>query len=218
MSFISNWMTQIILIILFAIILELLLPNDSFQKYVKMVVGLIIIIALLNPIMKLLNVNVDQIITNVSQVGHREDPLKNSIKVKKSEIEQTQDAYIHKQVAVQMKNYVKEALVDRYGLAIRDLNLKLEASKDLNQNQNKIPIKHVDVVVGQANKQQKNQDNKNQIKPVQEVNINVDQNQREHPKINTKENQKIKKVSAFLAKEWDLDPSKITVHMEGGDG
>ncbi|MBM7646327.1 stage III sporulation protein AF [Scopulibacillus daqui] len=222
MSFISNWLTQIILIIMFAIILELLLPNDNFQKYVKMVVGLIIIIALLNPIMKLLNVDVDHIIASISQAGHRQDPLKNSIKMKKSEIEQTQAAYIHKQVAVQMKNYAKGALVDRYGLTIKDLKLKLDEKTNLNQNnnldQNNIPIQHVDVVVGQANKQQQNQDSKSQIKPIREINVTIDQTQKEHQQITARESQKEKKVTAFLASKWGINPSKITVHMEGGDG
>jgi len=43
------------MLIMLAIVLEMLLPNDSFKRYVHMVIGLVLIVALLSPIMKLFN-------------------------------------------------------------------------------------------------------------------------------------------------------------------
>lgn len=50
MSFLTEWITSIILFILFAIVIDLLLPNSSMQKYAKMVVSLLLIVVMLNPI------------------------------------------------------------------------------------------------------------------------------------------------------------------------
>ena len=53
MSFLTEWLTSIILFILFAIVIDMLLPSSSMQKYAKMVVSLLLIIVMLNPIFKL---------------------------------------------------------------------------------------------------------------------------------------------------------------------
>jgi len=53
MALISSWITNILLLILFATILELLLPNSSTQRYVKLVVGLMILVAMLQPVLSI---------------------------------------------------------------------------------------------------------------------------------------------------------------------
>ncbi|MCY8129840.1 stage III sporulation protein AF, partial [Bacillus spizizenii] len=40
MSFLTEWLTTIVLFILFAIVIDMLLPSSSMQKYAKMVVSL----------------------------------------------------------------------------------------------------------------------------------------------------------------------------------
>jgi len=51
---ISAWLKGIILIILFATFMDLLLPSSSMQKYVKLVIGLIIIVTMLTPLLVIL--------------------------------------------------------------------------------------------------------------------------------------------------------------------
>ncbi|OEF98434.1 stage III sporulation protein AF [Desulfuribacillus alkaliarsenatis] len=55
MDFVSAWLKGIILIILFATFMDLLLPSSSMQKYVKLVIGLIIIITMLTPLLVIIN-------------------------------------------------------------------------------------------------------------------------------------------------------------------
>ncbi|WP_353947936.1 stage III sporulation protein AF [Sporolactobacillus sp. Y61] len=57
MSYLSGWISQLVLIVLFAVILEILLPSGGFQKYVKLVVGLVLIVVLLDPVMKLFQID-----------------------------------------------------------------------------------------------------------------------------------------------------------------
>ena len=42
MEFIKEWVTNIILFILLATVIDMLLPNSKFQKYTKMVTGLLL--------------------------------------------------------------------------------------------------------------------------------------------------------------------------------
>ncbi|MDV2687064.1 stage III sporulation protein AF, partial [Alkalihalophilus lindianensis] len=52
MDFLIEWVTNIILFILLATVIDMLLPNSSMQKYTKMVMGLLLIAIILTPIFK----------------------------------------------------------------------------------------------------------------------------------------------------------------------
>lgn len=49
-AIISTWIKEIILVVLFATFLEMLLPNSSMQKFIRVIVGLFIMLAILNPV------------------------------------------------------------------------------------------------------------------------------------------------------------------------
>ncbi|MCY8267765.1 stage III sporulation protein AF, partial [Bacillus haynesii] len=44
MEFLTEWLTNIILFILMAIVIDMLLPNSSMQKYAKMVISLLLML------------------------------------------------------------------------------------------------------------------------------------------------------------------------------
>ncbi|WP_206669928.1 stage III sporulation protein AF [Paenibacillus luteus] len=50
----SDWLRDIIAIILLAVFVELLLPNKAMQRYARLVVGLFILLTILSPILKLI--------------------------------------------------------------------------------------------------------------------------------------------------------------------
>ncbi len=55
MEFLTEWVRNIVLIILVANFIEMLLPESSTKKDVQMVIGLFIILAILSPIINLVN-------------------------------------------------------------------------------------------------------------------------------------------------------------------
>ena len=52
-AWISQWLQNIILIVLLATFADLLLPSSAMQKYSKMVLGLLIIVVILSPVLEL---------------------------------------------------------------------------------------------------------------------------------------------------------------------
>lgn len=54
LEWLSDWLRQIIAVILLAGIIDLLLPSNAYQRYVRLVIGLIILLTLLSPILRLL--------------------------------------------------------------------------------------------------------------------------------------------------------------------
>ncbi len=84
MSFLTEWLTSIILFILFAIVIDMLLPSSSMQKYAKMVVSLLLIIVMLNPIFKLFKTDPEIIFDYLTkQEQSQSADIKNQIKSEK---------------------------------------------------------------------------------------------------------------------------------------
>ncbi|MFD2618340.1 stage III sporulation protein AF [Terrilactibacillus laevilacticus] len=212
MSYLIDWLTHVILIVFFAIILDMLLPAKAFQKYVKLVIGLVIIVSLLDPLLKILHVDMDQAI---SKFGMNNDTsqTKNLINTNKSEIESEQAAYIHNTLVNKMKNYVKEALVDRYGLEIKQI--KVKTSDD---TQNTLTVDQVAVVVGQADPRDDMKDTKDEIRPVDSIQVDISKsNSPSENKIEGQEHAELNKVRQFLAQEWGIDENVIQIQKEGGE-
>lgn len=55
MTYLGEWLKEIIIIVLFAVFIDLLLPNRAMERYVKFVVSLLILLTLLSPVMRILS-------------------------------------------------------------------------------------------------------------------------------------------------------------------
>lgn len=49
---VTSWVRNIILVVLFASFMELLLPNTSMKRFIKVIMGIFIMLAMLNPVLK----------------------------------------------------------------------------------------------------------------------------------------------------------------------
>ncbi|MFT8364215.1 MAG: stage III sporulation protein AF [Sporolactobacillus sp.] len=208
MQYLENWVSQLVVLILFAVILELLLPSGGFQKYVRLVIGLVLIVALLGPVMALFHVNPQAIINGmVSDKGT--NSLKRETTQEKKEIEQQQAAYIQEQMAVQMKNTVKEALAKRYRLQIE--RIKLTTKED---NLQELNLQQVTLVLRAAD--QSGAKSVTAIQPIEPVSIHVGKQSgsdadTDHSDARTDQ------IRSFLAGKWQINKKMIAIQVEGGD-
>lgn len=53
-AWLSEWLKEIVMIVLLAVFVDLILPNRSMQRYVKVVLSLLILLAILSPLVELL--------------------------------------------------------------------------------------------------------------------------------------------------------------------
>ncbi|RYM06021.1 stage III sporulation protein AF [Sporolactobacillus sp. THM7-7] len=210
MSYLVEWVSQLVLIVLFAVILELLLPTSGFQKYVKFVIGLVLIVALTDPIIRLFQLDPGDLISGMGQAG-TDAQVEQETDRQKSEIESAQSAYIHEQVAVQMKDQVKEELNQKYGLQINDMKLSAKEADGRSLSLDKVSL-----VLGQANRSGKaGETGGRAVKPVEEVSVQLDEETKEEGK--REEAGEMEKVRSFLAERWEIDKRLISIHLEGGD-
>lgn len=203
MEFIKEWVTNIILFILFATMVDMLLPNSKFQKYTKMVIGLLLIAIILTPVLKLVSQDFEEAMVSIPKIENTgENKLKNLIELQKKEIQASQDAYIYEQMAVQLKEDVEEELMDKYGLVITDLKVIVDE-----ENQRPFPESLQKVMIS-LNESKYEKDAVEVIKT-----IDIDTNQPLKSKTFTENNRQITKL---LSKKWNVAEETIEIQIEGG--
>lgn len=205
MSFLTEWITSIILFILFAIVIDLLLPNSSMQKYAKMVVSLLLIVVMLNPIFALFRADPDQIFSEITKGKDQaqSEEIKNQMNLEKKEIQASQRAYILKQMAVQLEKSAKEPL-EKESYEMKHVEvLADEEHLDQNMEADQFRIKAVLVpLTGDA------------VETVAKVDIDLSRQKEESAGASAKEMARVKET---LADVWNTRPEHIALNIEGGD-
>ncbi|AQR82453.1 Stage III sporulation protein AF (Spore_III_AF) [Bacillus subtilis subsp. subtilis str. 168] len=201
MSFLTEWLTTIVLFILFAIVIDMLLPSSSMQKYAKMVVSLLLIVVMLTPIFKLFKTDPEVIFEYLTKNGQSESAdIKNQINSKKIEIQASQRAYILEEMAVQLKKKAEERFShDEYKVG----RIKLTAGEKVDSEED---IKTISVYMAPSSEKT--------VQTVAPVHIDTD-----HAYVTKEaaEQKEAKQIQTQLADFWEIGSEKITVHMEGGE-
>ncbi|TFH63462.1 stage III sporulation protein AF [Peribacillus frigoritolerans] len=200
MSFLAGWVSNIIIFVLLATVIDMLLPNSALQKYAKMVIGLLLIAIIITPILGLFNKDFDDILTAATSEfeDQKKKDLGNLTEMKKKEIQATQGAYILKQMAVDLQAEVEEELMADYNMRISsiDVGVKNEEEPGVDDLQN-ITIS-LEKAEGKENAE---------IEAVAKVDINTD-----GP--STSNDANLDAVKRFLATSWSVDEEIIEIAGE----
>ncbi|WP_458354899.1 stage III sporulation protein AF [Peribacillus frigoritolerans] len=200
MSFLAGWVSNIIIFVLLATVIDMLLPNSALQKYAKMVIGLLLIAIIITPILGLFNKDFDDILTAATSEfeDQKKKDLGNLTEMKKKEIQATQGAYILKQMAVDLQAEVEEELMADYNMRISsiDVGVKNEEEPGVDDLQN-ITIS-LEKAEGKEN---------SEIETVAKVDINTDSP-------STSNDANLDAVKKFLATSWSVDEEIIEIAGE----
>ncbi len=201
MQLLSEWIGNIIILILVAVIMELLVPNTAFQKYVKMVIGLLLILLLLSPLLSVFSIDKEKIFSEITfEQKVSEDFFEKSMNKKKKEIQATQSAYIEEQMAVHMKRQVEEELMTQYDMKLEKISISFEPNKE--HNYENIEAINAFIVNEEEERVKK-------VKRVEEIAI-----KQKRPG-NDDEKPIEKEIKNFLAKHWGIDAEILTIDIDG---
>jgi stage III sporulation protein AF len=206
MSFLTEWIANIILFIMLAVILDLLLPNSAMQKYAKMVISLLLIVIILSPIFKLLSADINTLVSDVQMESPaKEEEIKKMIDLQKKEIQASNDAYILENMAVQLKSQAKEELVQSYDVTIKQISLSVD--EPFEEIQNSLQAIEVTLEAEEAGSEA--------VETIQPVVLGAADTAETE-----KENQirRASEIKTYLASIWEVDPEKISLKMEGWEG
>ncbi|MGG4180111.1 stage III sporulation protein AF [Virgibacillus pantothenticus] len=199
-----DWVTQIILFILLATIIDLVIPATSMKKYIKLVVGFILILILLKPLFFIFQIDVQRALetslSGVLQEINQNDALDKSIETQKNEIEDTQDAYILEQMAVQLKEIAKEPLQDKFQAEITDIQFRFADERDKT-------YENLDEVIVYVHE---SKDGEGAVRIVDDVVIDLDSPEQ------SREDNKLQDIEAMLNDLWEIEQKKLLLQWEGG--
>ncbi|NRD80712.1 stage III sporulation protein AF [Bacillus sp. BRMEA1] len=203
MEFLKEWVTNIILFILLATVIDMLLPNSSMQKYTKMVTGLLLIAIILTPIYKLISKDFEENLSSIPsfQVPEKNN-MKNNIDLKKKEIQASQHAYILEETAAQLKKEAEEELIKKYGLEIDKINITTNGKSDQAFPDN---LQKITVLLKQSSNDGKT------VEAIKPIVINTDA-----PLSSQKSTAESDKIAAYLSKQWNVTKETVDVSIEGG--
>ncbi|WP_280768393.1 stage III sporulation protein AF [Salipaludibacillus daqingensis] len=208
MALISSWITNILLLILFATILELLLPNSSTQRYVKLVVGLMLLVAMLQPILSIFQEDPETLIEQMEVLG--EGTYENNtdnIHLEKSDIESESLAYISEQVAVQLRDKAQVSFLHEFEMKIVEVTVNFHS---LHEQEDKKNLESIYVSIQKASEEEmKEKEDEIQIDP-----IVIESETSTKSKDGDLEGKK--QMKTHLADLWEVPEETIIISEKGG--
>lgn len=218
MAYIGEWVKHIVLLILMATFLDLILPNSSMRKYVKLVVGFLLILLILSPILQLFKLDQDRLLLTIDQILEKKNrPLTLQMEQEQSRIKVGQDQAIIDEVIVKWSEEIKVGIEKDFDVVVQHVTLDLQRSGD------QIDIHELTLQIEQIPKKEseseqgKDQEGKSpstvkEVEPIQPVmiQINDSRNKRKDQDMISDEQKKIEKeVLTYLNDEWNISVDKI---------
>ncbi|MGE6375317.1 stage III sporulation protein AF [Peribacillus muralis] len=200
MSFLAGWVSNIIVFVLLATVIDMLLPNSALQKYAKMVIGLLLIAIIITPILGLFNKDFDEILSAATSEFENQNKkdLGNLTEMKKKEIQATQGAYILKQMAVDLQAEVEEELMKDYNMKISAIDVGVKNV----ENPTVENLQNINISLETAEGKEDSS-----IEAVAKIDINA-----ESPSPSNDKN--LDAVKSFLATSWSVDKEIIEIAGE----
>ena len=201
MSFLTEWITSIVIFVLIAMVMDMLLPSSSMRKYAKMVVGLLLIMVLISPIFKLISIDLEEVLASIDSYDFVEsENMKSLIENKKKEIQSTHSAYILEEMAVQLKNIGEEELINRYNYEIKHIEVSL---KNLDNPDIPKDLETISVILVE------NEGTESVIETVKKVDIDTTKSLSVAPDV-------IRDIQSYLANVWGVSEEQIDLGIERG--
>lgn len=230
MDYLGGWLQQLVLLILIATFMDLLIPNQNMKKYVKMVVGLLIIMVILTPVLDLfqfdherMTQSLEDLLIPSSAVTHL------NMDVDTRQMQQAQDETVLEHVAYHWAEDMKAHIYHRFDVET-DIKVHLHL-EDETAHLSEVYIQAMNI---DANDRDENAQESNErvvvqpIQPVDPINISIEslpssdhkqplssQDQDVSNKINSEQLEKRDKIIAYLAEEWNISEDKISFSWEG---
>lgn len=167
-DFLSNWAQGIIVAIIIATIIEMILPNGSSKKYVKVVVGIYILFTIISPIITKFSSNNFNINDILDTKAYEEQMAKSDEDISKK-IEENNNRTIKDIYQSNLESDIKAKLKDKgyevlntyiqirddenYTIEFISLSLDKKETEESNQVRN-IEIEEVNIQIGETNTQE----------------------------------------------------------------
>lgn len=134
MEWLTDWLRQIIAVILLAGIIDLLVPSSSYQRYVRLVIGLLILLTLLSPVLRLLQGDFETRLTDTLHGWGKDKstaasgmPGLEQIREQANDLQKQRLTQASSLAGSQLASAMQAELEQKTGLSIAEISVKLES-------------------------------------------------------------------------------------------
>ncbi|MDP5275669.1 stage III sporulation protein AF [Chengkuizengella axinellae] len=232
LHWLSSWLREIILVILLASFVDLILPSNKMQRYVKVVISLFILMTILSPVVSLLKVEWDfEQLNNEFQLEdintNGYEPMSNIVEEGET-LKGKNEQQTNQIVQTKIEEMVYTQLVEQMSLAVQSVNvdLSIEANNEPKVNEMTIILK--------SQTETNSTLDASEIQPIEEVQpvvIDIQLNDMGENDLNDVDEQSNKagetteemkqleiEVTSFLVSQWDISSDQINVIYESQHG
>lgn len=218
MTWLTLWLKKIILLVLLAAFLDLILPNTTLQRYVKMVMGLILLLTIISPVFSLFSLSQEDLAFRLDRYQQElNKPASAEWKRMTDKLLGQQNEQMTAYVQAQVASSVKASVKEQYGVTVQDVTISVNQ-----QNPEQPTIERIELVVGDTNKEeQKGQSTIEPIKPVAPIEISIGEPVKIKPDPKSDiaataqhDNPLYAQITNDVAKEWGLSKSQVIIRDE----
>lgn len=190
MGALNSWTSGIVASVIIATIIEMILPEGKNKKYIKTIIGIFVLFAIISPVISKFsesNIDLESILASSSNVSNYSEKTK-SINTENMVL----DTYKEK-----LKSEITKKIEEK-GYAVNSINLEIS-----NQEENYGYINSINIEV-----QEKEENNK--ISIVNEIKIDVNSKEKIQEKKSISE-EKIEEIRQYLAESYQIDKNNIII-------
>lgn len=176
MNMLREWIINILSVIIFVAFIEILVPRSNYRRYINVVIGLLVMIVILNPLIKLLNGGI-YLGTEVAQASNELDYL--IMKNRSNALEHTQKELVLQLYRQDLKKQIKNKIEGATKYFVHNINIIIGEEMEENFGM----IKEIEIFLD--------------IKKKEGGNIEIDVS------INAKNNNTVKTQSIWISNEGE---------------
>jgi stage III sporulation protein AF len=216
MEFLGHWIKHIVLLILLASFLDLILPNSNMKRYVKLVVGLLLILMILSPILELFKFDYDRMLSSLDKLlQENNSSFEMRLELEQQKLKEMQEGSVLEEVATTWGEEMKNGIERAFDLQV------LSVALALTRNGEEVDVQQVVFTLSEkSTKDEPSSEHKTTIHPIQPVLVQIDEYKQkpEQSQNLTQEQKKLEKeVLKLVQDEWNISVDKISFSWTGGD-
>ena len=208
MEFISSWVQGIIVAVVIATIIEMILPEGSSKKYIKIVIGVYIIFNIISPMINKFTGN-ELNFTSIVDLDKYEKEI-SAYEVKANDLDKNNNYNIRQVYILNLKNDMK-AKIQEKGYVVNGIYIELEETEDYKVERLNLSISK------KEDKDDNTNSTSNTINRIEEINIQVqiDKNQNNietTTHLVNVNNDEIKDIKDYINSIYEIDKSIIHIN------
>lgn len=192
-EFISEWLKEIVVLFIIVTLMDMMLPRGNMKRYINFIVGLLIIFVVINPFLRLSEINMD--------MDHNNENFQENM-LSSDELSAIQANQAKKIYEVSIKEDIKNYIESNSEYEVSEVTLITNVEEE------KILIENLGVIL-------RSEENKKESKPKIKIDkIKVDEKEQQIVQVTNENGKRFANLSNMLSQYIQIHEDKIQITIE----